>query len=478
MSPIDHDAFYARLPVWLQEIAVSLEGHRLMRRRYGPPYPAVEAAWIARDRISSPALAPFRNTILRAHLLAAATTPFWASRFAIHGVRPEATDPFAELAKLPVLTKYEARAALSELQPPGLPERELVACHTSGTTGAGLVFAETRAAERDRWSTWWRYRRRHGIDHTTWCGYFGGRSLVPLTRRTPPFWRTNRPGRQVMFSAYHLSASTAAVYVETLRKLAIPWLHGYPSTLALLASFVLEQGLHIGGSLRVITSGAESLLPHQRVMIERAFSVPVWEHYGQSESVANISMCEAGQLHIDEDYAGVELLPLADGSGMCRIIGTNWTNPAFPLLRYDTGDLARMVAGPPCPCGRDSRRVAGIDGRIEDYILLPNGAAVGRLDHVFKDLIHVREAQIVQCEPGHATLRVVKGPEYDAVGEESRLLREVRKRLGSDIILNVEYVAAIPRSAAGKLRFVISTLRCGPIPMPADSTPLPDERPT
>ena len=71
-------------------------------------------------------------------------------------------------------------------------------------------------------------------------------------------------------------------------------------------------------------------------------------------------------------------------------------NPAFPLFRYETGDIAELI-NKDCPYLLWST-IQSIDGRKEDCILLPNGFHISRLDHVFKDSCNVIEAQIVQAK--------------------------------------------------------------------------------
>ena len=242
--------------------------------------------------------------------------------------------------------------------------------------------------------------------------------------------------------------------MNALKESGATWVHGYPSILGLLARFMLEDNLDPGQAVQHITIGAESLLPQQRQVIEQAFGVKVRQHYGQAESVANISECEYGNLHVDEDYSIVEFLPIGDGQH--RIIGTSLINPAFLFLRYDTGDIVTLQEGM-CPCGRLGRLVKEIDGRKEDYVVLPNGAAVGRLDHIFKNLINIREAQIYQSQKGKIELRIVKGQCYTD-RDEQELLKETHKRVGDDMEIIVRYVDAIERTSAGKLRFVVSEL--------------------
>ena len=188
------------------------------------------------------------------------------------------------------------------------------------------------------------------------------------------------------------------------------------------------------------------------------FGVRVRQHYGLAESVANISEREDGRLVVDEDFSFVEFesSPTLE-SGTFRILGTNWSNAAFPLFRYDTGDLASLA---PSTAFAPSawREVDGLDGRHEDCVLLPSGALIGRLDYIFKDFVHVREAQIYQPTAECLVLRVVKGPGYNESHEEARLLSEARIRLGNDISMKIEYYSDIPKTRSGKLRFVVSDL--------------------
>ena len=112
-------------------------------------------------------------------------------------------------------------------------------------------------------------------------------------------------------------------------------------------------------------------------LIERAFGVRPIEHYGMAEAVANSSQCPARRQHVDEDFAAVEFIPTADGSAW-RVIGTNFTNRALPLIRYEVGDHVQL-ADKPCACGLPGRVLSSIDGRQEDYVILRNGARLGRI---------------------------------------------------------------------------------------------------
>jgi phenylacetate-CoA ligase len=449
---MDLEAVYLSLPLPLQTVALNLEGWRLERRRYAPPYPEMESEVVSRVGLAGNALQEYQARRLGRHFRAALNSPYWKRRFDEFGLLPDAEDPFAELMKLPVLTKAEVKAAAEAMLNLELDFRTLSSRHTSGTTGSGLKFWETRDCERETWATWWRYRYWHGLTRKTWCGYFGGRSLVSLKQKSPPYWRKNSAGRQIMFSAYHLGQITAQEYFSALADHQVEWLHGYPSIISLLAKYKVALGVDYRP--RIISFGAESLTAPQRAAIIEAFpDALLIQHYGQAEAVANISQCRCEALHVDEDFSWVEFLPLPDQPGLFRLIGTNWTNAAFPLFRYDTGDIVSLNK-PACSCGSSWRVVGDIDGRIEDFVELPNGAKVGRLDHIFKDMVNIAEAQIRQDKSGNLILAVVRGDDYSD-GDEKALLDESRKRLGNEINIGIEYYQTIPRTGSGKLRLVV-----------------------
>ncbi len=449
----DLEGLYLRLPVRLQGLAVSAAGWRTRRTRYDAAFRAILAEAIRRDGWSDERVAACRDLRLAEVVArAAATVPHWRDALAASGIDPGAVERLDDLAPLPVLRKQEVQADPGRFTAAGEGLPRPLRVHTSGTTGAGLRLLTSLEAVQRQWATFWRFCARHGIPFLAPCALFAGRSVVPAGQEGPPYWRLSRPTRQLVFSAYHMRDETLGDYVDELRRRRIPWLHGYPSTLGLLAAYIVEGGLDLGYDVRWVTVSSETLLPHQARTIERAFGVRPRQHYSNTEAVAAISECELGALHVDEDFAAVELP--ADGA-TARIVGTSLWNPLMPFLRYEIGDLVTL--GERCSCGHPGRVVRAIDGRVESYVVLADGSRVGRMDHVFKDLVNVREAQIVQTRPGEIVIRVVPGARYSRV-DERLLLGEIRKRLGDRAEVAIRYEEHIERAPGGKLRFVVSSL--------------------
>lgn len=455
---MDRENFYLKLPMPLQNLACCLEGARIQRSRFGESFSRILKEYEARVVLPHEEIIQFRDSRVREFVRHAyETTVFYRKQFDNLGIRPEDIRSLGDLKLLPILTKEVVQENLSEFISDVISQIPHVWVHTSGTTGGGLRFPTTLEAQKEQWATWWRYRKWHGITPDNWSGHFGGRPIVPATQEKPPFWRFNFPGKQILFSGYHMNDKNMKYYVETIKKKKIKWIHGYPSLLALLAGYVIENNIDLEDSVKWVTVGSENLLPQQCKVIKEAFCVYPIQHYGLAEGVANFSQCNLGHLHVDEDFAGVEFIPDVYRN-VFRIIGTNFTNKVFPLLRYDTKDIVTVESDAICSCEIPGRIVRAIDGRKEDYIYLKDGTKVGRLAHVFADAINIKEAQIYQKEIGKIEIRLVPNDSFSS--EDIILLKKrIMERTGCKININFCFVDKITKTKANKLRFVISDIQ-------------------
>jgi phenylacetate-coenzyme A ligase PaaK-like adenylate-forming protein len=244
---LDREGPYLRLPLILQNASCSFEGLRLRHFRFGDAFSRMLQDAEARNFWPVEKIRIFRDQRLKSFVRhCAESVPFYRRHFQALGVSVEDIRTLEDLRCLPILTKQEVQRIGSDPVSQSIPPREHVVAHTSGTTGSGLHFAATRRAVQEQWATWFRYRRWHGLPFNTWCGYFGGRSLVPSQQTSPPFWRYNYPGRQILFSGYHISPANMSACVAELQRRRPPWLHGYPSLRALMAGYLLEADLSFG----------------------------------------------------------------------------------------------------------------------------------------------------------------------------------------------------------------------------------------
>jgi phenylacetate-CoA ligase len=224
-----------------------------------------------------------------------------------------------------------------------------------------------------------------------------------------------------------------------------------------MARALLENGRPVTpGRIKAIFTSSESLLSFQRETIEKAFGAPVRDRYGASEKVVSMTECREGRLHVDLEYCIVEVETATetDEFEAGPLLVTGLSNYATPLFRYRIGDVGTRSKHP-CPCGRAGDVFLNVDGRVEDYVLTPDGRLVGRLDHIFKEQFDVAEAQIIQTSEASIDVLIVPRSSYSNTSSRA-LLREIRARLGTKMKIKIKIRDSIPREANGKFRAVKS----------------------
>ena len=247
-----------------------------------------------------------------------------------------------------------------------------------------------------------------------------------------------------------MSDAKLPAYLQALRKLKPRWIQGRPSSLTILASYIADSGDRLDHDVEWITSASENLTDQQAKLIETAFGVRPLQHYGMAEAIGNISQHPDRELRVDEDFATIEFLDHTETT-TTRIVGTNVSNLATPLIRYDSGDLALLDTE------SFPRKVKKFEGRGEDFIVLEDGQRIGAVNRIFEDSVNIKEAQIRQNFPGKITVHVVKRPEYSN-DDETALLSSLRFYLGSEIDVRLKYTTMVERTPSGKVRAVISDI--------------------
>ncbi|TYB69463.1 AMP-binding protein [Bizionia saleffrena] len=434
---------YESLPFFLQNLACTAKGLSIKRKRQNSSFYSHLLFYEKSFKFSNESIINYQKKQLFRLLNEAKKSDYWKRKFEKYELNINSEiNVFEELKKLPLLSKEDVFYNREEILTTNI--KKLNQVKTGGTTGKGLTFWETDEALNKQWAIWWRYRRGLGIDLNTWCGWFGGKEVVPPNPKEKKFYRVNYFGKQIMFSQVHLSTKNVKIYYEVIKDKQLSWLHGYPSQLALLAALILESNLKPIPSLKIITIGAEGITKEQKNIIEKAFKIKVYQHYGLSEKVANISENLKGELIPDNDFAFIEYIHIEDDK--YKLIGTNFSNIAFPLIRYDTGDIVKL---------NEQGQITEIEGREADYITLPNGNRFGPMNLLFKVLSNVIEAQLYIKSEREYVFRIVRGANYVSDIEETKILKEVDKRItDKSISLSFEYLDKLPRTKSGKLKSI------------------------
>lgn len=457
---------YGRLPIALQNVAVSLQGGQFQAIRYLSASFRETARLLERnEHLSLPALEEVQFAAIRelaTHCFG--NSPFYRRLWQSHGVHPDDIRTFSDIRRIPIVTKQDLRTHTEEFFTQKT-RRGLTVVHTSGTTGSPLTVCFSHQDIGRRYAFLERCRRWAGVRIGQKRATFTGRNILAQRQPEAPFWRYNFPGRQLLFSSYHLLPANLPAYVAALEEFQPEVIDGYPSAIHIVADHILRRGSSRKVRPQAILVSAETVFPHQRQAIEAAFQTKLYNQYASSEGAPFVSECSQGRLHVHLDSGLIEILD-AEGNPappghVGQMVVSSFTTRVVPLLRFAIGDTAiPSEAEDRCPCGLPFPTIDALVGRVDDVLCTPDRGFVGRLDTVFKGVPNsIVEAQIVQTSRQTIVLRLVPDRSRYRPEHARQIVQQMRSRLGEVVAIQVEEVRGIPRSANGKMRSVVNL--CG-----------------
>ena len=447
---------YYHSPLCIQEYLCALEGRHIYEKRFGGDFQAIYNRLLETDKYSAQQIREYKEKhIAKILRYAYGHCIFYRRKYDTVGVTPDDFMVLEDLRKFPVLTKEEVRENLHDMISDEYDVKQLIPYHTSGSTGKALNFYWTKENMQFYWAVATRGKNRCGVNLGDLQLNFTGKLVVPLSQNKPPYWRFNKALNQYLINMQHITADKAASIVDFINKKKFVFFSGYPSIVYSLADLINVQGLEVTNSPRFFFTGAEKVYENQRNAIEKAFpGIKIMETYGFSEEAGTMRRCSCGNYHEDFEFGHFELAHLGVISD--KLLVTGFRNYGMPFIRYEIGDTATIANGS-CSCGLQSAIYKDIEGRNEDYILLPEGQKITRLDYLFKDADFF-EAQIIQRELGSIIVRAVARSGTDIKKSEESVRTEARKHFSQTLKINFEYVDEIPRTKAGKFKFIISEI--------------------
>ncbi len=313
-----------------------------------------------------------KNGLQQAIKHASDNSPYYRRVFGEANLNPGRIDSPADFKKIPFTTKNDLR----EAYPYGMaavPLEKILRIHaSSGTTGKPIVAGYTRG-DLDCWAEGVaRICEMAGVTSSDiaqisfgyglFTGGFGLHyGLEWLGATVVPFSSGNTERQLSLMQDFRtnvlVSTPSFAIYMaETARDL------GYSPR---------DFGLKIG------LFGGEPCSDAMREDIENQWGLKATVNYGLTEVVGpGISgeCMETAGMHILEDIYYPEIIDPKSGEVLPdgekgELVLTPMFKEGFPVLRYRTGDITRLIPEP-CPCGRTTRRMDYITGRSDDMIII------------------------------------------------------------------------------------------------------------
>jgi len=393
--------------------------------------------------------------------------PHHKKAFDAKGVHPDDLKTLADLARFPFMTKTDLR----DNYPFGLfavPRNKVARLHaSSGTTGKSIVVGYT-LQDIDNWANLVARSIRaaggragdmvhNAYGYGMFTGGLGahygaerlGCTVVPMSGG-----QTERQVQQIVDfqpQIIMVTPSYSLVIAEEFERLGIT-----PDQI----------------SLKVGIFGAEPWGEGMRGEIERKLGIDAIDIYGLTEVMGPGVACECIESKdgpvIWEDHFYPEIINpetgevVADGEDG-ELVFTSLTKEAFPVIRYRTRDLTRLLP----PTSRSFRRMGKISGRSDDMLIV-RGVNVFPSqieEQILRDkrlsgnyqVVLTRDGHLdnveVRCEVQRELSGTLSPEQIDAIGKE--LQHHIKTNVGISTRIAVMEFDSIPRTQTGKARRVI-----------------------
>ena len=277
------------------------------------------------------------------------------------------------------------------------------------------------------------------------------------------FW-IDEGRRKRIYSAHHLSPSTAARYIASLREYSPDILFCYPSSLAaLLVHIDRLDGLRVP----LVVTSSEVLHADTLMQARDRLGCDLVDLYGHAERVAMAYAVNGRDYRFLPSYGHIELQPC--GNGRAKIIATSLRPDGQVLIRYNTGDIALVGNAD----AEDLRRMElgllpfnGIEGRDSEFIELPDGQRIIGLNHIPRGVSGAASVQLHHGAAETMDIYIVPGASFGAPTTRA-ILENFRAKFPAAIAVRLWSVDAPLREPNGKAPLLLRA----PV-IPADRRPV------
>ncbi|HNR13312.1 MAG TPA: AMP-binding protein, partial [Thermodesulfobacteriota bacterium] len=334
----------------------------------GKPYmlePELEG--MPREQLRKRQTELLKNTVERCY----AHMEMYQEKFRQAGITPADIRSLDDIKKLPFTNKEDLRLRYPMKGLLAVPDEDIVRVHmTSGTTGKPTLSPFTKNDLQLAYRLFARGLAASGADNRDvfqcLVGYgvfLGGLIVGPAVE---------------LVGLKHIptgAAVSSSRQLELMQDLGTTVMVGTPSFLLHITEVARQENIDTRQlGVKVLFAGAEACSPKTRAKLEEDWGATVYDIGGTCELFHVWHECSQHTgLHVGEDAFIVEILNPKTGEAVApgergELVVTTLMKEGMPLLRWRTGDITSIVVDEECPCGRSSRQIDHLAGRVDDMI--------------------------------------------------------------------------------------------------------------
>lgn len=353
--------------------------------------------------------------------------------------------------KLPIMTKVDLIEHYDEIFCPIYKGKNLHKMSTSGSTG--IPFSVEQDIEKRRrviaeLKVYGLYANHQSHECMVYFRALNGKPIDRSIDERDNIWR---------YDVSSLSDDTMPDLLSFYEQHKPVIIFGYCSTIDAISTYIINNKIQLKHKPSSILVGSELLTKEVADRIQSVFGCPLYDRYSNQE-MGILAQREVGKTDFRFNVASYHLEivkldkdePCEEGE-LGRIVITDLYNKAFPMLRYDTGDIGSYVLYE----GRVYLKE--VLGRRLDTIFDTQGRS--RQPHMITNIMwgvqNIKQWQFIQLSVKDYIVKISASGIVDEVDIISRL----KSMLGDDADIKIEYVDTIPVANSQKRRYIVNMMK-------------------
>ena len=354
---------------------------------------------------------------------------------------------------LPVMQKIDYQLEINDIISKGFKVRKVYKSNTSGSSGHPFYFVKDKECHALSWAFILNRYESLGIKEGDLEARFYG---IPL--ETIPYYMEKLKDllmNRVRFPVFDLSDYVLNQFVKRFKKRKFNYIYGYTNSIVIFARYLIENEVKIKNicpTLKLVIVTSEVCTIENRNILNEAFGLPIYSEYGATE------FGYIGTQDSKNNWKVANELLYLENDSDGNILITDFNNKAFPFIRYNIGDIGKVLTKK-----NGKQIINSLVGRTNDNIILPSGKISPGLTfyYVSKSLLEktfiLNEFVIRQTKKDFFEFDIVASGPLDKVTEKE-LQNKIDTYLEPGISFKVNIVEKIYRPINGKIKHFYSHL--------------------
>lgn len=365
-------------------------------------------------------------------------------------LKPNDINSFEDLSKLPTLNKEIIKNRFQDF----LPDNISTIKHRYNLTGGSSGTPFKYILDENTWGfvtalkmfSFMKTSYRFGDMYVS----IGSASLFPVNKKSIIHEIYFRLRNTIPLNGMNMDDDICARYIDIIKKYNVKYVYGYATSVFLLASYTKRHNIVL--NIKGVFTTSENLTKDYRNLIESTWNVRVMNCYGARDGGVTAYEVNRGYFNVGyNSYCQTDVVDESSSTMYC----TNLLDFAFPLIRYTVGDEVVLAKN------MDSYNFNGqvfkeITGRTSEVIQLDNGHKLTPTGFsIMSRGFNIAAFRMTKINGLSIKLEIQKLDSY-TIDEEKLILETMKKHVGDDCEIVLEYIDCFEPLKNGKRNFFIN----------------------